>query len=109
MKILLCVKCNQIFNLSQDYVECKAGYCGGQYIDNFNARIWGDPTETFLLGFANNSLVSALRDQINLGDQTQKFIYCGQSTTKGREFTAFVIPADAPSVIRYNNKHDYNS
>jgi hypothetical protein len=108
MKLLCCVKCNQVFNLSFDYTECKGEHCGGQYINTVDAKIWGELDKVFLLGFANNSFTSALKDQINLGDQTQKFVYCGQSTTKGREFTAFVIPADAPTVIRVIKKCDYN-
>mgnify|MGYP000004596956 CR=1 FL=1 len=104
MKLFCCGKCNQIFNLSVDYKECKGGHGGGQYIDYVNAKVWGDPTRIFVLGFANTSFVNALRDQINQGDRPADFYYAGKLTPKGREFTAFVIPEAADSIIRVIEK-----
>ena len=106
MKILCCGKCNQLFNLSFEYQECHGGHGGGQYIDHVNAKIWGDPTQIFILGFANTSFINALRDQINLGDRTDSFNYGGTIATKGREFTAFVIPDSADSITRVPDKFD---
>ena len=106
MKILLCTKCSQIFNLGHDYRECLGGHGGGQYIDSLNAKIWGNPTEIFVLGFANNSLVNAIRDQINLGDQSPEYMPGYGMTPRGREFTAFVIPDAAKSVIRVPDRFE---
>lgn len=100
MKLLCCGRCNEVFNLSFDYRECKGGHGGGQYIDRLNAKVWGDPTRIFVLGFANTSFIAALRDQLNSGDRPADFYYAGKMTPKGREFTAFVIPEAADSVIR---------
>jgi hypothetical protein len=106
MKLLCCAKCNQVFNLSFEYTECKGGHGGGQYIDRLNAQVWGDLANIFVLGFANTSLTSALRDQLNSGDQPADFYYAGKMMPKGREFTAFVIPEAADSVIRVPNRFD---
>jgi hypothetical protein len=100
MKLLLCAKCQQVFNLAFDYKECKGQHCGGQYIDNLNAKVWGDLTNAFVLGFANSSLTGALRDQLNIGDQAPSYLPGYGLTPKGREFTAFVIPDAAKSVER---------
>lgn len=100
MKLFCCGKCNEIFNLSITYKECAGGHGGGQYVDNLNAKVWGDPTRIFVLGFANTSFVGALRDQLHEGDRKDEFFYGGHNTPKGREFTAFVIPEAAGSVQR---------
>jgi hypothetical protein len=106
MKLICCVKCNQVFNLSFDYKECDGGHGGGQYIDNLNAKVWGDLTNIFVLGFANTSLASALRNQLEHGDQAPDFYYAGKMTPKGREFTAFVIPEAADSVERVRDRFE---
>jgi hypothetical protein len=101
MKLVCCAKCNQVFNLWFEYQECRGGHGGGQYVDNLNAKVWGDPANIFVLGFANTSFVGALRDQLHHGDKTDdNFYYMGKSTPRGREFTAFVIPEAADSVVR---------
>ena len=100
MKLFCCATCNEIFNLSFDYRECQGGHGGGQYVDRLNAKVWGDLTKIFVLGFANTSFVNALRDQLEHGDQAADFYYAGKMTPKGREFTAFVIPEAADSVER---------
>jgi len=101
MKLICCVRCNEVFNLTpNEYKECNGGHGGGQYVDQVNAKVWGDPTIVFVLGFANSTLASALRDQRTLGDQPADFYYAGKMTPKGRNFTAFVIPDAADSVER---------
>lgn len=106
MKLLCCVKCNQVFNLWFEYQECRGGHGGGQYIDNLNAKIWGDPTEIFVLGFANTSFIGALRDQLNLGDQAPEYMPGYGVTPRGREFTAFVIPDAAASIVRVPDRFE---
>lgn len=100
MKLFCCAKCNQIFNLTHWYQECEGEHGGGQYIDHVNAKVWGDPTRIFVLGFANTSFINALRDQIHIGDQRLESTFERHMTPRGREFTAFVIPEVSPSVIR---------
>lgn len=104
MKILCCATCNQLFNLSHTYQECKGGHGGGQYVDYINAKVWGDLTKIFVLGFANTSFVSALRAQIHDGDLAPDFNYGGKVVSKGRDFTAFVIPESAPSIERVTER-----
>lgn len=106
MKLLYCVKCHQVLNLSFDYKECDGGHGGGQYIDSLNAKVWGDIAKIFVLGFANTSFVSAMRNQLEHGDQSADFYYAGKMTPKGREFTAFVIPEAADSVQRVLERFD---
>lgn len=106
MKLLLCVKCNDTFSLGFKYKECSCGLCGGQYIDNLNAKVWGDPEKSFVLGFANSTFTLALRDQLHRGDLPPTLYYGGQLTPPGREFTAFVIPNAAASVERVIDKFD---
>ncbi len=99
MKLLCCIKCNEIFNLSLHYAECKGGHCGGLYVDNLVAQYWGPKETTFVLGFANSSFVGAVRDQLNKGDLPPRAMPGYGVTSPGREFTAFVIPNSSPSVI----------
>lgn len=106
VKLLLCVVCNQIFNLSHTYAECRGAHGGGQYVDEVNAQVWGDREKIFVLGFANGSLVSALREQIQDGDLDEKMRYGGGFETVGRDFTAFIIPESASSVERVAKRFD---
>lgn len=106
MKLLLCVTCNQVFNLNQDYAECRGGHGGGQYIGNLNAKVWGPKDKVFLLGFANSTLAAALRDQIRVGDRTPEYLPGYGMTPKGREFTAFVIPDAAESVAWVDDRFE---
>lgn len=66
MKLLLCVKCNQVFSLSYEPQSCKDGHGGGRYVDRLNTRIWGDPKVIIPLGFNNGSFIDALR--AHMGD-----------------------------------------
>jgi len=106
MKLLCCVKCNDVFSLWYDYRECKGGHGGGQYIDSLNAKIWGDEKEVFVLGFANSSFESALGQQYREGDSTEMMPYAGKMTPKGRDFTAFIIPEAADSIERVKERFD---
>lgn len=106
MKLLLCADCNQIFNLSRTYQECDGGHGGGQYTNDVDAQVWGDLTKIFVLGFANTSFVSALRAQVNSGDLPADFGYAGKVVSKGRDFTAFIIPESAPSITRVTNRFE---
>lgn len=106
MKLLLCVACNQVFNLSKDYAECQGGHGGGQYISNLNAQVWGPKDKIFVLGFSNSTLVAALRDQISAGDKAPEYLAGYGMTPRGREFTAFVIPDAAESVTWVDDRFE---
>lgn len=100
MKLFLCARCNEVFNLSHDYKECRGGHGGGQYVDSLNAKVWGDPTLVFVLGFQNSSLTFALRSQLKDGDLPPSFEYGGKTVSEGRKFTAFVIPDTTETLVR---------
>lgn len=106
MKLLCCIKCNQVFNLWFDYQECRGGHGGGQYVDRLNAKVWGNPKEIFILGFTNNSFISALRHQMVLGDLPAEDMPSYGMTPPGREFTAFVIPDAATSIVRVEERFE---
>jgi predicted nucleic acid-binding Zn-ribbon protein len=101
MKLLICTRCNSVFNLVLGETKtCSCGQCGGRYVDQVRAEWWGDSETAFLLGFANSTLVTALRAQLDQGDSVDTMLYAGKQVAKGREFTAFVIPESAPSVCK---------
>ena len=77
MKLILCKNCEDIVRLRKEERFCKCGKCSGKYTDNLNAWYKGGDN-VVPLGFANSSLISALRNQPKEG--------------WGENFTAFVIP-----------------
>jgi hypothetical protein len=85
MKLLLCVKCNEIFSLAVGRVKsCKGEHVSGQYLeDGLIAEVEGNG---YVLGIANRSLAKALT--------------AGDLPEGGRPFDAFVIPDGAPTVVR---------
>jgi hypothetical protein len=102
MKLLLCVKCSDIVRLElKKFKSCTCGLSGGLYNDSLNATVWGPKDKTFVLGFANGSLIKALREQIERGDSKETMIYGSETVTKGRDFRAFIIPESATSITRY--------
>lgn len=98
MKLILCEKCSDVVALKVDVVRnCFCGLSGGRYVDELNAEVWGP---CFKLGFANSSLVAALRAQKFDGDSKEVMAYAGGLVTKGRDFRAFVIPESAETMKR---------
>lgn len=89
MKLLLCLKCQDVIKLDVlgDHRRCKCGSSYGRYVDDINAE-YGGP-HAMLIGFANSSLVEAIRDQKQRGDRMDGM---------GRRFEAFIIPDGASSV-----------
>lgn len=107
MKLLCCARCSEVFSLSLDKEkECSGGHGGGKYISHLDVRIWGSRSVIFLLGFANSSFSAALAAQRYHGDSLELMNYSGGSTPKGRDFTAFVIPYAARSVVWFETKED---
>jgi hypothetical protein len=96
MKLLLCIKCSDVIKLREEEERtCFCGKSGGKYIDELNAEYWGS---AYLIGFANSSLVSALRKQIAEGDLNESMGGIYGNEKKGRQFNAFLIPESAPTI-----------
>lgn len=76
MKLLLCLECNDIFNLDLKIKKCSCGKTKGPYIDNHNAIYEGD--SAMPIGISNPSLREAI---INPPEEGM-----------GKEFIAFSIP-----------------
>jgi len=93
MKLLVCRKCNDIFNLSRKDKKCSCGETGGKYVDELNAEIFGDCQP---IGIANGSFRQAYQIQKYEDSLPKKKDEC----CKGVEFTAFFIPKSATSVLR---------
>ena len=92
MKLLMCIECNDIFNLKYIAKSCTCGKTEGRYIDNLNATYSGPAIP---IGFANTSFLEASRRQtfMNVMERESKDICCA-----GEEFTAFIIPEWASSL-----------
>jgi len=81
MKLLYCSKCGDVFNLVMDrWKFCRCGKVRGRYMDEINAVYSGG----IPIGFNNFSFYPALKNQPESG--------------LGREFEAFVIPKDCPTM-----------
>jgi hypothetical protein len=82
MKLIFCPHCQDVVKLALTTRTCECGMAGGRYLDDaLHAEVWGSAIP---LGFANSSLASALLVRPDRG--------------MGREFTAFVIPYECPTV-----------
>ena len=83
MKLIFCPQCYDVVKLDsmERTCKCKASY--GYYEDDLNAVYGGAAVP---LGFANASLVKAVRNQPDSG--------------MGENFEAFVIPKSCPTFVR---------
>lgn len=90
MKLILCLDCHDVYKLdSRAKRSCRCGLTWGYYLpDGLLAEV-SDTPETQVLGFANPTLAGAIRSQREHGDRGDGM---------GREFTAFLMPDDAPNV-----------
>lgn len=84
MKLLMCLECNDIFNLDMSEKSCRCGRSKGRYINQQLAEYTGKFAVP--LGFSNPSFIQAIKDQPNEG--------------MGKEFTAFVIPKNCETFFR---------
>lgn len=101
MKLLLCVKCSDVFSLkTSGMTTCICGQTSGRYTDNLNAEVSGVKDKFMVLGFDNSSLIETIRAQLLLGDSQEKMIYGPKEVTKGRDFKAFIIPDSSTTVKR---------
>jgi hypothetical protein len=82
MKLLLCSECQDVIRLQTERVRlCKCGKVSGVYLNDLDAIYAGDTA--IPLGFANSTLVTALRNQPEEG--------------MGYDFKAFIIPKECPT------------
>lgn len=81
MKLILCPHCSDLFRLTHTYKTCECGESAGNYVDDLYAVTYG---KAIPVGFANSSFVEAIRKQPESG--------------MGKEFTAFVIPKQCPTI-----------
>ena len=82
MKLLYCPKCDDVFKLAYAKRSCKCGKVSGKYLlDGLQAVYTGGVP----LGFANSSLLIAIKNQRPGG--------------LGREFIAFVIPKNCATMV----------
>jgi hypothetical protein len=82
MKLIFCLKCNDVVLLAKVPRHCKCKKSGGKYhADGLQAEYWG---EAIPIGFKNSSLVEAVCNQPESG--------------MGERFEAFVIPKECPTM-----------
>ena len=92
MKLLVCVACNDVFNLNYKDKSCSCGKSKGKYLkDGLHAEYEGP---CIPLGFRNDSFHKALREQPATGYE-------------GKEFTAFVIQRECPTMKKVD-EHYWN-
>ena len=93
MKLLCCLNCGDIFNLTKREKFCSCGDSSGKYVDDLNAEIKGNCVP---IGFANRKFELAYRMQMTEDkNQKGKPVCCD-----GVPFDAFFIPASATSIKR---------
>lgn len=81
MKLLFCPECNDVFRLTRTERVCECGATKGMYLeDGLHAKYSGG----IPLGFTNHSFIHALTHRPLEG--------------LGKEFTAFVIPTNCPTM-----------
>ena len=91
MKLLLCLDCDDIFNLGYELKSCSCGETKGKYIDQRNAIYSG--VNSIPLGIANDSFGKAIRNQ-------------QETFPLGERFTAFVIPKNCETFIKETNIYE---
>ena len=84
MKLLMCLNCNDIFNLNLEEKKCRCGLTIGKYTDQLHAVYSGE--YAIPLGLTNSSLIKAIQNQPTNG--------------LGELFTAFVIPKECPTFVK---------
>ena len=90
MKLLLCLDCDDIFNIDYEIKSCNCGATKGKYIDERNAIYSG--INAIPLAFDNYSFAKAIKNQ-------------PVDTFFGEPFTALVVPKICKTFIK---KDDLN-
>lgn len=95
MKLLMCLDCMDIFNLTYKDKFCGCGKTKGKYTDNLNAEYSGNAQP---IGFANGSFRQAYQEQKL--ENKMRSLKSKSECCKGVEFTAFFIPDVASSLCK---------
>ena len=93
MKLLFCIRCQDLFRLTQEQKRCKCGVAGGQYLDEVNAEYTGYCA--IPLGISNESFKHALKKQPKEG--------------LGAQFTAFVIAEECNTFKQVKHLFEKNN
>lgn len=88
MKLLFCTSCQDVIKLHEGVTRsCLCGKVSGKYLNMLDAVYSGETAVP--MGFANNSLLLALRNQPMVG--------------LGETFKAFVIPKECDTFKKVDN------
>ena len=88
MKLIICIECDAIINLSLHLKSCTCGDSGGHYIDSNNAIIYGP---CIAIGINNESFSSALP---------------GRNLAKGIDFKAWIMGNECLTIV-HKTKGDF--
>ncbi len=93
MKLIFCLKCNDLVALRREPRACQCGESGGVYVDRSVAEISGP---CIPIGIHNKELLSAIKDQFEYGDLKEQF----RGEPLGRNIAAWVIPTASSRIVR---------
>jgi predicted nucleic acid-binding Zn-ribbon protein len=93
MKLLACIDCGDIFNLTSKEKSCSCGKTKGRYINDIDAEYEGNAQP---IGFSNPSF----RTSLIIQRQEDKMPKPKNECCKGVEFTAFFIPKAATTLTK---------
>lgn len=93
MKLLYCLECGDIFNLTKKEKACGCGKTKGKYLNNSDAEYSGNAQP---IGIGNGSFrqaysIQKFKDKQNKGEP---------KCCEGVEFNAFFIPANATTLTK---------
>ena len=87
MKLLFCIKCRAVFNLTYDLKYCDCKLTSGKYVNSLEAVYSGGYAVP--IGFENHDFAKSVRYQPAEGT--------------GERFDAFVIPKKCPTMKHYTD------
>jgi hypothetical protein len=102
MKLLMCLSCGDIFNLTRKEKSCGCNAVKGKYTDASNAVYVGNAQP---IGIANGSFRSAFLLQQHMDTQQQDD---NHNCCIGAQFKSFFIPASARSLERLTDLDEEN-
>lgn len=84
MKLLFCIRCGDVFNLTAANKKCSCGSTQGKYLSLLQAEYSGE--FAIPVGFSNEDFIYSVVNQPTSG--------------AGKVFTAFVIPKDCSTFVK---------
>lgn len=94
MKMVMCLDCNDVFNIIHQERKCFCGKTSGKYIDNLNIEIKGNCVP---IGIHNTKLFQAIAMQ-KIEDKYQTQANNAACCPEGVNISAWIIPKCAKSV-----------